>query len=118
MAAQKLTKGRLVQIIIMLSLLIVAFTWRTINYKDEKNITCKLGETCEFQINETNLLVTNYSTGITLNTPENLTIKAKIIEGSGNIVQHDKKLIITKQSNNVKLKISSENEIVYLALLN
>ncbi|TKF22349.1 hypothetical protein FCV43_07770 [Vibrio genomosp. F6] len=118
MAAQKLTKGRLVQIIIMLSLLIVAFTWRTINYKDEKNITCKLRETCAFQINKTNLLVTNSSTGITLNTPENLTIKAEIIDGTGNIDQHDKKLIITKQSNNIKLKISSENEIVYLTLLN
>ncbi|WP_114764451.1 hypothetical protein [Vibrio rhodolitus] len=53
MAAQKLTKGRFVQIIIMLTLLIVAFFWRTITYQDVIKVDCEGKNTCSFKVNET-----------------------------------------------------------------
>ncbi len=51
MAAQKLTKGRFVQIIIMLTLLIVAFFWRTFTYQGDINIDCTGQKTCSFKVN-------------------------------------------------------------------
>ncbi|MGR5077938.1 hypothetical protein [Photobacterium swingsii] len=47
MAAQKLTKGRLAQIIILMVVLITAFVWRTITYdqtsrEKETALTCQL----------------------------------------------------------------------------
>ncbi|WP_194435468.1 hypothetical protein [Vibrio fluminensis] len=53
MAAQKLTKGRFVQIIIMLTLLIVAFLWRTITYQDVITVNCGAQKQCNFKVNET-----------------------------------------------------------------
>ncbi|ROV60757.1 hypothetical protein EGH82_07655 [Vibrio ponticus] len=52
MAAQKLTKGRFVQIIIMLTLLIVAFFWRTFNYQNVKNVNCDLNSICKVEVND------------------------------------------------------------------
>ncbi len=40
MAAQKLTKARLAQILIMLSLLIGAFFWRTFTYETNREVDC------------------------------------------------------------------------------
>lgn len=51
MAAQKLTRGRFVQIIIMLTVLIVAFTWRTIEHQTTKKITCEVNTRCAFYVN-------------------------------------------------------------------
>lgn len=36
MAAEKLTKGRLIQILFLLAVLITAFVWRTVTYKNEQ----------------------------------------------------------------------------------
>lgn len=33
MAAQKLTRARLIQILVMMAILIAAFVWRTVNYQ-------------------------------------------------------------------------------------
>ncbi|MGF1689837.1 hypothetical protein [Photobacterium kagoshimensis] len=50
MAAQKLTRGRLAQIIILMVVLIAAFVWRTITYNqtqqgEETSLTCQLSTT-------------------------------------------------------------------------
>ncbi|WP_260258482.1 hypothetical protein [Vibrio intestinalis] len=50
MAAQKLTKARLIQILVMLSLLIIAFFWRTATYSQQHNVTCNLQQTCTFNV--------------------------------------------------------------------
>ncbi|MGF1724905.1 hypothetical protein [Photobacterium nomapromontoriensis] len=47
MAAEKLTKGRLIQILFIMAVLITAFTWRTITYEEMQSInnnkiTCEL----------------------------------------------------------------------------
>lgn len=54
MAAQKLTRERFVQIIIMLTLLITAFIWRTISYKPEVKVVCDLETICVIDVNGTN----------------------------------------------------------------
>ena len=56
MAAQKLTKGRFIQIIIMLTLLVVAFFWRTYTYDMSKKVTCDLQQSCSFYVNGTEFI--------------------------------------------------------------
>ncbi len=51
MAAQKLTRGRFVQIIIMLSLLVTAFIWRTIDHSSMIDLNCTSDEECTFYVN-------------------------------------------------------------------
>jgi hypothetical protein len=46
MAAEKLTKQRLIQILTMLALLIAAFVWRTIDHYQQQN-QCLEGADCE-----------------------------------------------------------------------
>ncbi|WP_105901534.1 hypothetical protein [Vibrio gangliei] len=52
MAAEKLTKARLVQIIIIFSVLVTAFTWRTIEHKQPSNSdnSCQINQHCELNI--------------------------------------------------------------------
>lgn len=52
MAAEKLTKGRFAQIIIMLTLLIVVFFWRTFTYEAKTVVNCNAAEVCNFEVNE------------------------------------------------------------------
>lgn len=54
MAAQKLTRGRFVQIIIMLTLLITAFIWRTITFSEVGKIDCSMKTNCTFTVNGIN----------------------------------------------------------------
>ncbi|MDO6705341.1 hypothetical protein [Photobacterium sp. 1_MG-2023] len=46
MAAQKLTKARLIQILFLLAVLITAFTWRTITY-DQSEVTDEIAVNCQ-----------------------------------------------------------------------
>ncbi|SJL83115.1 hypothetical protein [Vibrio palustris] len=50
MAAEKLTKQRLMQIVIMMLLLIGAFTWRSWTYDEQKTLSCKGHEQCRIQV--------------------------------------------------------------------
>lgn len=70
MAAQKLTKGRFVQIIIMLTLLIVAFFWRTFTYNTEKVVSCKLQQLCTFYVNNAQFIAQFNQQGIKVVTPD------------------------------------------------
>ncbi|MEC7939086.1 MAG: hypothetical protein VX212_00520 [Pseudomonadota bacterium] len=67
MAAQKLTKGRLVQIIVMLVVLLAAFTWRTVTY-DNETITCIVSKPCEFGIDNNNVSISGDSQGYSIKT--------------------------------------------------
>ncbi|MEZ9590330.1 hypothetical protein AB4302_05070 [Vibrio breoganii] len=54
MAAEKLTKGRLIQIIVTFAVLIGAFTWRTIEHSDNKSTnetSCIVVDSCRFEFN-------------------------------------------------------------------
>ncbi|BCL69708.1 conserved hypothetical protein [Vibrio nigripulchritudo MADA3029] len=51
MPAQKLTPARLTQIVVMLLILIAAFTWRTLD-QDQGNIINCVVKTCQFSLNK------------------------------------------------------------------
>ena len=61
MAAQKLTRGRLIQIIILMIILISAFVWRTVTYKSKTTVqrsVCNLNTgNCFFNINNKKIIV-------------------------------------------------------------
>ena len=61
MAAQKLTRGRLIQIIILIIILISAFVWRTVTYKSKATVqrsVCNLNTgNCFFNINKKKIIV-------------------------------------------------------------
>lgn len=48
MAAEKLTKARLVQILIIMAILVTAFSWRTIQHSKQESfkVNCQIGQTC------------------------------------------------------------------------
>ena len=50
MAAEKLTKGRLAQILLMLVVLLTAFFWKTMKFESNQVIHCNLDSQCDFQI--------------------------------------------------------------------
>ncbi|EGR4141812.1 hypothetical protein DDN51_05335 [Vibrio cholerae] len=50
MAAEKLTKARLAQILITLLVLISAFLWRTFSHESGTLITCGMEKPCQFDI--------------------------------------------------------------------
>lgn len=52
MAAEKLTKARLAQILITLLVLISAFLWRTFSHESGTHITCGMEKPCQFDIEE------------------------------------------------------------------
>ena len=56
MAAEKLTPGRFAQIIIMLTLLVAAFTWRTLDYDKQDQLECNLTPKCTVNINDSSLI--------------------------------------------------------------
>ncbi|CAM4408393.1 hypothetical protein [Vibrio agarivorans] len=57
MAAEKLTKGRIGQILVMMTLLISAFWWRTFEHNDtgSKIVSCDIGSTCHIHEMLTNV---------------------------------------------------------------
>ncbi|OAN17907.1 hypothetical protein A3K86_03035 [Photobacterium jeanii] len=75
MAAQKLTKGRLAQIIILMAVLITAFVWRTITYKqgspeNKTVLTCQLStKSCAVNGQNINLPIAFVSTELKSDTP-------------------------------------------------
>lgn len=56
MAAEKLTRARLAQILVIFIVLITAFTWRTFNHKTSttETIRCQIGHECTFKLLDTN----------------------------------------------------------------
>jgi len=58
MAAEKLTKHRLAQILITLSLLLVAFFWRTVTYEGMTTVECDLKTNCSLFVNDQKITVT------------------------------------------------------------
>lgn len=91
MAAQKLTKGRLVQIIVMMLLLITAFTYRTITHNEANVMTCSPNDVCEVNIAEKTVTFDYQESSRVLKftKPEDLTIEIKNIEGVLNKTVND-----------------------------
>lgn len=58
MAAEKLTKHRLAQILITLTLPVIAFFWRTITYTEVSTVTCNPKPNCFVFVNGQKITVT------------------------------------------------------------
>lgn len=52
MPAEKLTKQRLLQVVIMMLLLIGAFTWRSFTYENETTLLCIGRDQCKVKIDD------------------------------------------------------------------
>jgi len=95
MAAQKLTKGRLVQIVLMMVVLIAAFTWRTVTYDDHYSATCKLIDSCEINIDSHNILLSKHKDGFLIETSESTTF-AFSVENASEISSLDEQVWLVK----------------------
>ncbi|UUM31888.1 hypothetical protein [Vibrio japonicus] len=94
MAAQKLTRGRFVQIIIMLTLLLAAFFWRTVNHDFAENISCRLGNECVFHIEKSQFI-------------------ASLSEGSISIISEDDSWEIDALSSHSSIERNGHSWIIY-----
>lgn len=99
MAAEKLTKLRLTQIVVTLTVLTVAFFWRTITFQDVSNQKCIAAPQCSFSVDGRQLTVTKSET-----TP-GLYMIQPIPEGWS--VISDQKL--TRNGEVIELRINSNN---------
>ncbi|GLT14040.1 hypothetical protein [Vibrio algivorus] len=59
MAAEKLTKARLVQILIIFSVLATAFTWRTFQHQPQKktDTVCQIDQSCTIKVDDIELSI-------------------------------------------------------------
>ncbi|KAE8178417.1 hypothetical protein [Photobacterium carnosum] len=89
MAAQKLTRGRLIQIIILMIILISAFVWRTVTYKSNTTVqrsVCNLNTgNCFFNINNKKIIVSLSQTKLQANTLVELYINPVDINPSASV---------------------------------
>ncbi len=108
MAAQKLTRGRFVQIIIMLTLLITAFFWRTVTHESTLELSCEAKKECVFyadntrfsvQLGEGNMLIETDKEGWILEptSPES-TLEKNALSWS---------IFFPKYNNEITIKLSS-----------
>ncbi|WP_297483733.1 hypothetical protein [uncultured Photobacterium sp.] len=81
MAAQKLTRGRLIQIIVLMIILVSAFVWRTVTYQPKiptkaQTTTCNLNVgDCVFIINNKQVTATLLSKEPQADTPLELLVE-------------------------------------------
>ncbi|AUI86129.1 hypothetical protein BS333_06865 [Vibrio azureus] len=85
MPAQKLTKARLAQIIIMLSILVVAFFWRTLTYEANEQVICQSEKVCKIKSLKSNVTLIKSVTGISVQNPEKQKIRINLNRGSSHI---------------------------------
>lgn len=78
MAAQKLTKARLVQIIIMMSVLIAAFSYRTITHDVTNTVDCSVNEQCKLKVGEENITFLYHSSTKVLNVTKSELLTFKV----------------------------------------
>lgn len=111
MAAQKLTRGRFVQIIIMLTVLVAAFIWRTIEHDSVINVNCNTGERCAFFVNNSRFEVQVSTQNIQIKTDENDWV---FVSKTGEIIPEIKNstwlVKFTPESGAVSFNLTMKNE--------
>ena len=106
MAAQKLTRGRFAQIIIMLTILVAAFIWRTVEHESSINVLCSHVRGCTFYVNETPFKVRISTDKMAIETEH---------EGWMISVENEP-LEVTKNANSWQLNIASSQTEVALII--
>ena len=109
MPAQKLTKARLAQIILMLSLLIVAFVWRTMSYQSLQTISCSGKEMCEFTIEGTKIVITRINGQIKVQTDEISTLKIDLDQNKASNIPFSDNIILLDASTATSIKIRNKD---------
>ncbi|OEF05171.1 hypothetical protein A1QI_08945 [Vibrio genomosp. F10 str. 9ZB36] len=113
MAAQPLTKGRFVQIIITLSILVGVFTWRTITHSQIQLVDCNYQEQCLFDV-KNNTLEARFNQGklkLDFNS-EKVTVSSDLIP-----IETDGLFVWTLpkkgQNTEIMLNVTLENNDIY-----
>ncbi len=100
MAAEKLTKHRLAQILITLCLLVIAFFWRTLTYTDTNSIKCVAKPNCSVFVNGEKITVTkdNKNSQVLTIYPSNPAWKFKY---DGEVISTEKSTTLIPRDNNL-----------------
>ncbi|MBR9787192.1 MAG: hypothetical protein GYB40_04585 [Vibrionaceae bacterium] len=109
MPAQKLTKARLAQILIMLSVLAGAFLWRTFTHETPKNVDCSQKERCDVTISGERITINRDSEGISIETLKSSTMEIDLDQSGQFINAKD----INK---NIEWKSISRSKIIKLRI--
>lgn len=118
MPAQKLTKARLAQILIMLMVLVVAFFWRTFTHETPGRVDCSQKERCDVTISGQIITINRNTNGILIETPKSSSLKIDL-DQSGVFINADNKhqLIEWKSishNKKINLRISKTTVVVQL----
>ncbi|MBM7035800.1 hypothetical protein [Vibrio ulleungensis] len=80
MAAQPLTRARLIQILLTMLLLIVAFVWRTVIFSDEQ-VNCTVQQVCNLEFEQHKLTLKWSKVGLKLQSSQNIDFSVTAIDG-------------------------------------
>lgn len=110
MAAEKLTRGRFAQIIIMLTLLITAFIWRTITFSEANKIDCSLQTNCTFTVKDIELTANRTKDGLLINKPAT-EWEIAVEEGAAKVTENAKMWVVkTSELDSFEVTIIDESQ--------
>ncbi|MGP8305014.1 hypothetical protein [Vibrio sp. YIC-376] len=109
MPAQKLTKARLAQILIMLSILVVAFFWRTFTHETPNTVDCSQKERCDLTISGEKISINRDSTGISFESPKSSSLKIDL-DQSGEFKD------VSEINQNIEWEAISQTKIITLKI--
>ena len=100
MAAEKLTRARFAQIIIMLTLLIAAFIWRTMTHNEHENIECELKPSCTFNVKNSSISASLQGSKLVVERPS----------GNWQLISENPQLKIESKGENWQVELSSNDD--------
>ncbi|MDF2152180.1 hypothetical protein [Vibrio sp. CAU 1672] len=109
MPAQKLTKGRLAQILIMLSLLVTAFMWRSLSHQSTRTVDCSQKIRCDVTIGGEKITIKQNRGEISIQSAENS--RLKIDPNQAGALQS-----LSNNDGNLRTIIIPEDRVVQLRL--
>jgi len=118
MAAEKLTKLRLIQIFIMMLVLVTAFIWRTLTYDKQENV-CTVPNNCTVSASSAIIDVVFINSDdelFTYDLKSHEIIDISIVKGKGIITRASEQWNITSQSTELTLQLESKQSNHYLTI--
>ncbi|HAS8546858.1 hypothetical protein JKP28_10260 [Vibrio vulnificus] len=118
MPAQKLTKARLAQILIMLTILVVAFIWRSLSYQPLEEIDCSQKERCELTLDNSKMIIYRASHQIKIQTDKNNNLKIDLDQNKASNIPFSDNIILLDASTATSIKIrNKDNTIIAVIVL-
>ncbi len=90
MAAERLTKARLAQILSMLVLLTIAFTWRTFNHNVVPEVVCQVNQQCIITLAEQKVDVRAKLVGNALDILKKKAISLQVLSANDVLTENDR----------------------------